>query len=253
MEPQATKKELVGKILFFICRLKECHNALKFEQCLSRSKSSVKDTVPCILYMHKRLIEKVMPHIFMLSLDEASARNKGAREKKEKKIEKIINTIVFDTADKPGRYSVPYDKQKSEVLDVSFKDEWAQKLEQNMEQMIPLILTKQSSRPDCWLIVPGDLSYILNVFKRKDDFTDRELNILQEDIDAWAENWIAVNGREGCTKYNHILTCHIVQFLRKWRNLYRYSNQGWEYQNKIVRNRYHHHTTRGRSEVTKDV
>jgi hypothetical protein len=46
MEPQATLKELVGKILFFICRLKKCHNALKFEQCLSWSKSSVEDTVP---------------------------------------------------------------------------------------------------------------------------------------------------------------------------------------------------------------
>jgi hypothetical protein len=30
MEPQSTRKELVGKILFFICRLKESHNALKF-------------------------------------------------------------------------------------------------------------------------------------------------------------------------------------------------------------------------------
>jgi hypothetical protein len=158
--------------------------------------------VPCILHMHKRLIEKVMTLIFVLTLDEASASNNGAREKKAKEIEKIINTIAFGTADKPGRYSVPYDKQKSEILDVNH--EWAQKLEKEMEQIIPLILKKQSSRPDCWLIILCDLSYILNVLKRKDDFTDRELEILQEDIDAWAENEIAINGREGCKKYTHI-------------------------------------------------
>jgi hypothetical protein len=63
----------------------------------------------------------------------------------------------------------------------------------------------------------GDLSYIINLLKRKDDFTDRELDILQEHIDTWAENWIAVNGREGCTNHTHILTC-----------------QGWEYQNRLV-------------------
>jgi hypothetical protein len=91
-------------------------------------------------------------------------------------------------AEKPGRYSVPYDKKKSEILDVCFNNEWVQKLEKKMEQMIPLVLTKQSPRPDCCLILLGDLSYILNILKRKDDFTDRELDILQEDIDAWAEN-----------------------------------------------------------------
>jgi hypothetical protein len=87
------------------------------------------------------------------------------------------------------------------MLDVSFNDEWAKKLEKKMEQTMPLILTKQACRPDCWLILLGNLSYILNVLNRKDDFTDRELDILQDDIDAWAENWIVVNGREGCTNY----------------------------------------------------
>jgi hypothetical protein len=219
IEPQVTQKERVGKIIFFICRLKECHNALKFDQCISRSKWSVEDAVPNILHMHKRLIEKVMTLIFVLTLDEASASNKGKRARKAKEIEKIINTTVFGTAEKPGRYCVPFHKQKSEILDVSFNDEWAQKLEKKMEQMIPLILTKQLSRPNCWLICLRDLSYILSVLNRKDDFTAREIDILQDDIDAWADNWIAVNGREGCIIYTHILTYHTVPFFRKWRNL----------------------------------
>jgi hypothetical protein len=41
--------------------------------------------VPCILHMHKSLIEKVMTLVFVLALDEASARNKGARAKESKR------------------------------------------------------------------------------------------------------------------------------------------------------------------------
>jgi hypothetical protein len=88
------------------------------------------------------------------------------------------SNFALSTAEKPRRYSMTYDKQKSKLLDVSFNDEWAQKLDKKLEEMIPLILTKQSSRPDCWLVLLGDLSYILNVLNRKDDFIDREHDIL---------------------------------------------------------------------------
>jgi hypothetical protein len=71
--------------------------------------------------------------------------------------------------------------------------------------MIALTVSKQSSRPDCRFLLLGDLYYILNVLKVKDDFTDRELEILQEDTDAWADNWIAVNEREGCENYTYCI------------------------------------------------
>jgi hypothetical protein len=64
--------------------MKQCHNALKFEQCLSWSRSSVEDTVPCNSHMHKLLIEKVMTLIFVLALDEASSSNKGGESKESK-------------------------------------------------------------------------------------------------------------------------------------------------------------------------
>jgi hypothetical protein len=34
----------------------------------------------------------------------------------------IINTVSFGTPDKPGRYTVPFDKNTDEIGDVSFND-----------------------------------------------------------------------------------------------------------------------------------
>jgi hypothetical protein len=40
---------------------------------------------------------------------------------------------------------------------------------------------------------------------------------------------------------------HVKFCLKKWRNLNRYSNQGWEYYNKTVAAFWHHRTTKGGS------
>ena len=38
---------------------------------------------------------------------------------------------------------------------------------------------------------------------------------------------------------------HIRYFLKKWRNLHRFSNQGWEAYNALVANYWHHRTQKG--------
>jgi hypothetical protein len=53
-------------------------------------------------------------------------------------------------------------------------------------------------------------------------------------------------GESGIINYNHLVCSgHMNYFLRRWRNLYRYSNQGWEYKNKQMRYVYHHRSQMG--------
>jgi hypothetical protein len=83
------------------------------------------------------------------------------------------------------------------------------------------------------------------------DFTDSDIDRLQVDIDAWNARWVALCGREGLTNYTHLLnSSHVTYYLRRFRNLYRYSNQGWEYQNSQMKYVYLHRTNRGGSEGT---
>jgi hypothetical protein len=85
-------------------------------------------------------------------------------------------------------------------------------------------------------------------FEKKEAFTDKGIDKLQFEIVAWAEVWVVICGREGIADYSHLLSSsHIFYWLRTWRNLYRYSKQGWEYQNKRTRNRYRRHTQSGDS------
>jgi hypothetical protein len=58
--------------------------------------------VPCILYLHKRIIEKLMTMVFCASLDEISTSNKAARKRQSKKISEYINTMAYFTPEEPG-------------------------------------------------------------------------------------------------------------------------------------------------------
>ena len=53
-------------------------------------------------------------------------------------------------------------------------------------------------------------------------------------------------GYDGITNYIHMLGAgHIRFFLKKWKNLHRFSNQGWEAYNALVANYWHHRTQKG--------
>jgi len=63
--------------------------------------------------------------------------------------------------------------------------------------------------------------------------------------DDFFRKWISIVGYDGCTNYMHMVGAgHVKFYLKKWRTLNRYSNQGWEYYNKMVAAFWHHRTTK---------
>jgi hypothetical protein len=59
-------------------------------------------------------------------------------------------------------------------------------------------------------------------------------------------------GYDGIMNYIHMLGAgHVRYFLRKWHNLNRFSNQGWESYNQMVASFWHHHTTKGGSKTNR--
>ncbi len=81
---------------------------------------------------------------------------------------------------------------------------------------------------------------------QKADFTDDEIEYFQAKADDYFSKWINLVGYDGVTNYVHMLGAgHIRYYLRKWRNLNRFQNQGWESYNKLVAAFWHHRTQKG--------
>jgi hypothetical protein len=92
------------------------------------------------------------------------------------------------------------------------------------------------------------MTLVLKKLKKRRDFTDHKTDCLQKKIDTWSHLWIDLVGESGITNYTHLVCSgHMTYFLRHWHNLYRYSNQGWDYKNKQMRYLYQHRSHMGGS------
>jgi hypothetical protein len=97
-------------------------------------------------------------------------------------------------------------------------------------------------------------AYILlrQALQRKENFSDADIENYQELADRFFVNWLQMVGYDGVTNYFHMIGAgHVRYYLRKWRNLNRYQNQGWEAYNQQVAAFWHHRTTKGGDKVSR--
>jgi hypothetical protein len=128
-KPLSEQKTLVRRLLIYVCRFKHIDDCLAFEASVSNAIVKVDNQTPCILHLHKRVIEKIMTMICCVSLDEVSTTNKAARKRQCKKNAQYINTLAYGNDDDPGNYKVPYDTKTCKIAEVKFDDSRAKQLE----------------------------------------------------------------------------------------------------------------------------
>ena len=78
------------------------------------------------------------------------------------------------------------------------------------------------------------------------EFSDEMIEEFQSLADSFFKGWVSINGMAGVTNYIHMLgSGHLMEFLYKYRNLYKYSQEGWEHHNKRASGIYHRHAQKG--------
>jgi hypothetical protein len=243
-------KKLGRVLLTCLARMINLCDVIAYESSVVNAMCKAEHQLPCVLHLHKRVIEKIMTMIYCMSVDEVSKTNKNARKRQIVKIAHIINTIAYGTPIDPGTYRVPYDPKTGLIGEVEFDDSRAKDLEEELNAILPLLITQEPNKT-AWSYCISQISTIIKIMSKKLDFTDDDIDDDERRIADWAVDWIALCGREGMTNYTHLLVSgQVTYFLRRYRNLYRYSNQGWEFQNSQMKYIYMHRTNRGGSEGT---
>ena len=88
--------------------------------------------------------------------------------------------------------------------------------------------------------------HILEILLYRKPFSDEMIYDLQDKIDIYFIKWIKLSGRNGMTNYIHFKgSGHVCYYLFKYRNLYRYSQQGFEAMMSKIKAIYHKCTSRG--------
>jgi hypothetical protein len=74
------------------------------------------------------------------------------------------------------------------------------------------------------------------IMRQKTDYTDNDITTFQNIIDDFFQVWVQLHSQTGCTNYIHMLSSgHIAEYMFRWRNLHRFSQQGWEHFNSLLK------------------
>jgi hypothetical protein len=72
--------------------------------------------------------------------------------------------------------------------------------------------------------------------RKRSNFTEQDIVDFQDLADDFYESWIELKHLKGINNYFHLVGAgHLAFYLREWGNLFRYSQQGWESMNALIK------------------
>ena len=162
-------------------------------------------------------------------------------------VESVMNSDIFGSLGCSSLWSFPLNADGT-VGKVKLANWRARKVIQDFEILIDLCLagdTLQDERNQ-WMRILTSYRLCIKALQQKTDFSESDIDNFQCVADSFFWNWINVTGYDGITNYIHMLGAgHIRYFLRKWKNLNRFQNQGWEAYNGMIAAFWHHRTRKG--------
>ena len=132
-----------------------------------------------------------------------------------------------------GKWTVPKSKAVGQYIgDIKFRFQQVKIFMRSIHLLYPICLLPNDLERDKWIRSINAIQEIMHILEKRDNFSDAEIKDCQSKIDSFANVWISLNGDAGVGNYFHYLfSGHVSFFLYRYRNLYRYSQQGWESMN----------------------
>ena len=116
---------------------------------------------------------------------------------------------------------------------------------EDLERIIAVSISDDIRRDRYYYCIPEYRS-AMQIVRQHNEFTDDDRIRYQEHVDHWFQTWVKLHAAARCTNDTHMFSSgHLSEYMFKWRNLYRFSQQGFEKFNHIFSTFYFRRTNRG--------
>jgi hypothetical protein len=203
----------------------------------------VMQAVPCILHCENRVCIKIITMIICEGFSNAEAghiltevgNNKKNRVQAYiKQLEKIINTKILGDEFDPMQWQCPTEDDGT-IGSLTLDNNRARQIVANIEELVELSVCN-NTRKEQLLFAIRKFNAATTVMRQKSDYTDDQIIQFQHNIDDFFQLWVQLYSYSGCTNYIHLLSSgHIAEYMFRWRNLHRFSQQGWEHFNSLLK------------------
>jgi hypothetical protein len=252
--PLATRQQRLREQLLIENRARELQHMLTHSETQDKAMYLVLQAVVCILHLENRVGLKSIESILRSGLSKALqgiltwTTSIGANKRQEEYVHHvttIMQTRILGTASAPSQWRFPL-TDDGKMGSLSMDNNRTRATVNNIEALIEVSFPDSDPNKAKLLRCFPRYRAALVILRKNTDYTDAEILIFQEHIDAWFCDWVHVYGKEGCTNYTHMLSSsHIMRYMQEWRCLHRYSQQGWEALNALLKSYFFRRTNRG--------
>ena len=136
-------------------------------------------------------------------------------------------------------------QNKRVVSDLTMPNGHVRKIIENFPAMtaacFDATIEEERKRKESWDSCVALWRVVTEMARKKEDFGEAQINQFQDHCDNFTDAWLRhLPGNTGMTNYFHVVSAgHLQYYLREWKNLYRYSQQGWEGMNSVVKSLLH--------------
>ncbi|KAI2494593.1 hypothetical protein MHU86_19918 [Fragilaria crotonensis] len=214
----------------------------------------VLQAVVCILHLENRVGLKSIESILRSGLSNARKGilewtvASGAKRRQEEYIgciTTIIQTQILGSLMAPSQWRFPL-TEEGNVGTLSMDNNRTRSVMNSIELLIEVSFPNSDDNKRRLLRCFPRYRAAMIILRKDTDATLDEISTFQDHIDAWFQDWVTVYGREGCTNYTHMLSSsHVMRYMQEWKCLHRFSQQGWEALNALIKAYFFRRTNRG--------
>jgi hypothetical protein len=207
---------------------------------------TLRQGVPCILHLENRVGEKKIKMVLLEGYD--ALPNDTMKTKFLKDFENLVNSLVLGTPIRRANWRLALGKDKDNrtcIKDQTLPNTHVRKFLAAFELIVDLCIANEARRAH-WNASIYLWNDTIAFARRRETFDAAAIEEFQTRADDWWASWMGLVGRDGITNYTHIVSSgHLAFYMKEWGNLYRYSQQGWEAYNSLIKSVYYRRTQRG--------
>ena len=211
-------------------------------------------TLPCILHMENRNGIKILSMLLVEGLSNAKKKLLFTNVKAEGSrvsqflayVERTVNQSILGTPHDPCQWMCPFDSKKKELGPITMDNVRTRRIVNALlDKLLPGCVTDEY-RKGLWTTAVNSYKSSMDLLRKKDDFDHDEVATYQHHADIFFQSWLRLWQKEGITNYIHMIGAgHVSDYLFRWKNLYRFSQQGWEAMNSLIKTFFFRRTNHG--------
>ena len=217
--------------------------------------------VPCIMHCENRVCIKVLTMILIEGLNNHQAGNfdgleeQSMKEREEnyiKKVEKVVRSSILGSYGSEAQWVLPVHKTTNgeesilQIGTINMENYKARRCVDMIEEIIEILIPDKERREKLKFSI-GHYTKLMEIMRKKEgNYTNEELNQFREHSMQFYQSWIELFGYHRITNYIHMIGVgHMLEYMQQYGNLNRYSQQGWEALNALIKLFFFRRTNKG--------